>query len=200
MTVTIAPCRVENVLQQGDILRLPFSHSSFDHVFVCFVLEHIRDPLEALQSLLTFIRPGGTLTAIEGDHGSVYFYPESAAAMEAIQCQVELQRRAGGNANLGRSLFPLLTQAGCTEISVSPRMVYTDSSRPELVEGFTKRTFTAMIEGVRQAALEAGLAQGKRFDQGVADLYRTAEADGTFCYTFFKACGRRPAPGTHPQG
>ena len=25
------------------------------------------------------------------------------------------------------------------------------------------------------------------FDQGVADLYRTAEADGVFCYTFFKA-------------
>ena len=27
------------------------------------------------------------------------------------------------------------------------------------------------------------------FDGGVADLYRTAEADGTFCYTFFKAIG-----------
>jgi hypothetical protein len=25
------------------------------------------------------------------------------------------------------------------------------------------------------------------FDQGIADLYRTAEADGVFCYTFFKA-------------
>jgi hypothetical protein len=27
------------------------------------------------------------------------------------------------------------------------------------------------------------------FDQGIADLYRTAQADGTFCYTFFKAFG-----------
>ena len=25
------------------------------------------------------------------------------------------------------------------------------------------------------------------FDRGVADLHRTAEADGVFCYTFFKA-------------
>ena len=26
--------------QQGDIFRLPFGPGSFDHVFVCFVLEH----------------------------------------------------------------------------------------------------------------------------------------------------------------
>jgi hypothetical protein len=25
------------------------------------------------------------------------------------------------------------------------------------------------------------------FDRGIADLYRTAAADGVFCYTFFKA-------------
>jgi hypothetical protein len=24
-------------------------------------------------------------------------------------------------------------------------------------------------------------------DKGITDLYRTAEADGVFCYTFFKA-------------
>jgi len=25
------------------------------------------------------------------------------------------------------------------------------------------------------------------FDKGIQDLYRTTEADGVFCYTFFKA-------------
>jgi hypothetical protein len=29
-----------------------------------------------------------------------------------------------------------------------PRMVYVDSNRPDLVDGFTRKTFTAMIEGV----------------------------------------------------
>jgi hypothetical protein len=65
-----------------------------------------------------------------------------------------------------------------------------DSSRPELVEGFTKKTFTAMIEGVRQAAFGAGLIEPAEFEAGVRDLYRTAEEDGVFCYTFFKARGR----------
>jgi SAM-dependent methyltransferase len=175
---------------QGDIFRLPFREASFDHLFLCFVLEHLPRPLEALLALKKFIRPGGSITVIEGDHGSAYFYPDSPAARRAIGCQVELQRKAGGNANIGRELYPLLRAAGFSDVSVSPRMVYVDSSRPELVEGFTKKTFTAMIEGVRQAAFGAGLIEPAEFEAGVRDLYRTAEEDGVFCYTFFKARGR----------
>ena len=105
--------------------------------------------------------------------------------------QVELQRHAGGNANIGRELYPLLHQAGFEQISVSPRMVYVDDSRPALVEGFTKRTFTAMIEGVRTAALTAGIIDAATFDQGIADLYRTAKPGGVFCYTFFKGVAEK---------
>jgi len=68
-------------------------------------------------------------------------------------------------------------------------MVYVDSGKPELVEGFTKKTFTAMIEGVRSQALQAGLIEPQIFEKGIRDLYRTTEADGVFCYTFFKAVG-----------
>jgi ubiquinone/menaquinone biosynthesis C-methylase UbiE len=175
--------------EQADIFNLPFQKESFDHVFVCFVLEHLSRPIEALTILKGMIVPGGTITVIEGDHGSAYFHPDSVAAHQAIACQVELQRRAGGNANVGRALYPLLCQAGYHEVRVSPRMVYVDSSKPDFVDGFTKKTFTAMIEGVRESAIEAGLIASDLFDQGIADLYRTAQTDGTFCYTFFKAFG-----------
>lgn len=70
-------------------------------------------------------------------------------------------------------------------------MVYVDASRPELVDGFTRKTFTAMIEGVREPALAAGLSDAVTFDAGVRDLHRTTEPDGTFCYTFFKGVGTR---------
>ncbi len=177
--------------QQADIFALPFEPGSFDHVFVCFVLEHLRRPIEALHALRTLLRPGGTITVIEGDHGSTYFHPDSEAAREAIRCLVELQRSAGGNGMIGRQLYPLLTTAGFSEVSVSPRMVYVDSSRPELVEGFTKQTFTTMIEGVRASALKAGIVDPDVFDRGVCDLFETAGPNGVFCYTFFKAVAHR---------
>jgi SAM-dependent methyltransferase len=175
--------------RQADIFALPFDPESFDHVFVCFVLEHLSRPVEALIALKTLLRPGGTITVIEGDHGSAYFHPDSAAAREAISCQVELQRRAGGNAMIGRQVYPLLIDAGFDAVRVSPRMVYVDSSRPQLVDGFTKKTFTAMVEGVRESAIEAGIVKPEVFDAGIRALYRTAEADGVFCYTFFKGVG-----------
>jgi len=188
----IAEAGLTNVqFQQADIFNLPPGLGSFDHIFVCFVLEHLSRPVEVLHTLKSHLREGGTITVIEGDHGSTYFYPDSRAAHEAIQCQVELQRRAGGNAMIGRELYPLLHSAGYSSIRVSPRMVYVDSSKPELVEGFTKKTFTAMIEGVRESAVEAGIVERDVFEQGIIDLYRTAEADGVFCYTFFKAVGKK---------
>lgn len=172
---------------QADIFNLDFDPESFDHVFVCHVLEHLDRPDEALLILKNLIRVGGTITVIEGDHGSAYFYPDSDAAHRAIQCLVKLQKSSGGNALIGRELYPLLKEAGFGSIRVSPRMVYVDSSKPALVEGFTKNTFTAMVEGIRDDALKAQIIDEDTFDQGIRDLYRTSETDGVFCYTFFKA-------------
>jgi ubiquinone/menaquinone biosynthesis C-methylase UbiE len=182
---------IRNVeFMQGDIFALPFEAASFDHAFVCFVLEHLARPVQALQALRRLLKPGGTITVIEGDHGSTYFHPDSAAARRAVDAQVQLQAAAGGNALVGRQLYPLLVESGFEAPSVSPRMVYVDASRPAWVEGFTKNTFNAMIEGVRDAALAAGITSAEDFDAGVRDLHRTAEADGVFCYTFFKGIAR----------
>jgi SAM-dependent methyltransferase len=176
--------------RQADLFDLPFEAQSFDHVFVCFVLEHLSKPVEALVVLRRLLKPGGTITVFEGDHGSTFFHPHSDLAQKSIDCQVELQRRGGGNALIGREVYPLLARAGFADVRVSPRMVYVDASRPDLVEGFTRRTFTAMIEGVRGPAIEAGIIDPATFDAGIRALHRTSEDDGVFCYTFFKGVGR----------
>lgn len=53
-----------------------------------------------------------------------------------------------------------------------------------------------MIAGVRQAAVTGGLIEPTSFDAGIAALRRTTEADGVFCYTFFKGVATNtPRPG-----
>jgi SAM-dependent methyltransferase len=177
--------------EQADIFDLPYEAESFDHVFVCFVLEHLSRPREALTILKNVLRSRGTITVIEGDHASTFFYPDNVAAHEAIESLVKVQAQVWGNALIGRQLFPLMLESGFDDVRVSPRMGYVDGSRPDLVDAFTKKTFTAMIEGVRESATAAGLIEPERFDEGVEALYRAAKPDGVFCYTFFKAVGEK---------
>jgi SAM-dependent methyltransferase len=172
--------------------QAPFPPAGFDHVFVCFVLEHLPRPQQALVALRGLLRPGGTLTVIEGDHGTTVMHPEHAHARAAVDALVQLQRRAGGDALIGRRLYPLLAGAGFADVRVSPRQVYADGGDPALADAFTRRTFAAMVEGVRREALAAGLLDAARFDAGVQALHRAAEEDGSFSYTFFKAVARRP--------
>ena len=179
--------RITNVtFQMADIFDLPYEEEYFDHVFVCFVLEHLKKPVEALRRLRVVLKKGGSITVIEGDHGSTFFHPDSQAAMRTIQCLVQIQSRTGGNALIGRQLFPILRNAGFDRPVISPRMVYTDSSRPELVDGFTKKTFIAMVEGVGEQALEMNLLSSGEWKNGISDLRAAAKSDGVFCYTFFK--------------
>lgn len=174
---------------RADLFDLPFEPGSFDHAFVCFVLEHLTEPEMALERLAGLIEAGGTITVIEGDHESAFFHPASRDALVAIRSLVELQASRGGDALIGRRLYPLLETSGYSRVTVSPRMVYVDSSKPELVDGFIRNTFTAMVEGVREQAVGGGFIDAETFERGVSDLYRTAETGGTFCYTFFKATG-----------
>jgi SAM-dependent methyltransferase len=177
--------------RQADVYSLPFPPESFDHVFVCFLLEHLNDPLLALRNLKEVLRPGGTITVIEGDHGSALFYPETAAAKAVIRCLIDLQARMGGNSLIGRELWHLLNDAGFRDVRVSPRQVYADGSSPESGEA-VKNIFIAMVEGVREQAVGGSMMTREKWEQGIRDLYRTTERDGSFCYTFFRGVAEKP--------
>jgi ubiquinone/menaquinone biosynthesis C-methylase UbiE len=58
--------------QRENLTRLSFADEKFDYIFVCFVLEHLEDPVAALKELKRVLRTGGSIAVIEGDHGSCF--------------------------------------------------------------------------------------------------------------------------------
>jgi ubiquinone/menaquinone biosynthesis C-methylase UbiE len=178
---------ISNVhFQIADIMNLPFDDETFDHVYICFVLEHLPDPVRALLSLKRVLKKEGSITVIEGDHGSCYFHPETEEAVKAWQCLITGQTDLHCNPLMGRELYPLLTEAGFKNIEVDPRIVYVDSDKPELVDGFIKKTIIAMVEGVKDQAIDSGLINLETWNKGIKDLHKSAEPSGTFFYNFFK--------------
>lgn len=49
------------VIAQGDIYEMPFQLSFFDAVVCVAVLQHMTDPKKAINTLLSYVKPGGSL-------------------------------------------------------------------------------------------------------------------------------------------
>ena len=61
---------------QGDLLRLPFAESSFDHIYSLGVLDHTPDPRKAFLGLARRLKPGGRI--------AIWVYPRERPALEKI--------------------------------------------------------------------------------------------------------------------
>jgi ubiquinone/menaquinone biosynthesis C-methylase UbiE len=178
---------------QADIFTLPFKPSSFDHVFVCFVLEHLAEPLSALNIFTDLLKPGGTLTLIEGDHGSGFWTPETVESRIAWEGLIDSQISLGHDPNIGRRLYPILKHAGFLAREVSPKWVYADQSSPTLLQGVINQIIAPMVYSAEHQVLESGYAREDDWFKGLNDIRNVAlHPDGTFFYTWFKGVGVKP--------
>ena len=176
---------------QANVYAPPFSHNTFDHIFVCYVLEHLPDPLQALNTLKTLLKRGGAITAIEGDHGSAFFYPETQEGLEVWRCLQRLQLQTSGDGHIGRRLYSLFKESGATDIQITPLPVYCDPSRPEMMEGFADKTIVGMLNGIEHEVLARKMIAPEIWRKGIRDLLNLAASrDGTFMYTFFRAVAK----------
>jgi len=178
----------------GDLGRDPLTGEVFDHAFVCFLLEHLKRPETALARLRGMLRAGGTLTLIEGDHGSFRFQPETPASRAVWDALVAEQRRLGGDPMIGRRLRGLMSAAGFSDVSVAPILIYADGGDPVLREGFMRRIIVPMVEGVRARVLAEGF-DARLWERGIEDLLAADSGDGSCYYLFFEAVGSKGAHG-----
>jgi SAM-dependent methyltransferase len=177
---------------QADIFDLPFEEEYFDHLFICHLLEHLFEPVSALNTLRKHLKPGGSITVFEGDHGSCYFHPQTEDTLQIWNCLIEVQKRLGANSLIGRELFPMIKGSGFRNVRIVPKMVYIDQAYPELRESFVDKTIIPMVEGVKTQSLDLGLTDEGSWHKGIKGLRQTRiDKNGVFCYTFFKGTAIR---------
>jgi ubiquinone/menaquinone biosynthesis C-methylase UbiE len=175
-------------LQQADVYDLPFDDSQFDHIFVCWVLEHLPKPVVALKALKRLLKKDGTITVIEGDHASCFFRPKSKAAQKLWDCLIAMEKQGGADPTIGRFLSPLLRTAGFADIAISPLVVYADHNTPELMTGFVEKAMIEMMAGMRDKALDGQFTNQEEWDRGMADFHKIlSEPAGAFSLTIYKA-------------
>jgi SAM-dependent methyltransferase len=116
-----APAQTVSSIQfvQASIYSLPFADQSFDAVFAHAVLEHLQEPVKALQECWRVLKPGGWIGVRSPDLGGFLIAPEHPDLDEAIAYYKCCQRQNGGNLNIGRQLRALLREAGFSAIQAT---------------------------------------------------------------------------------
>ena len=179
--------------RREDITGLSFADETFDHIFVCFVLEHLDAPVRALKELRRVLRIGGTITVIEGDHGSCFWHPETPESIAAWSGLIAAQRNIGHDPNIGRRLTPLLTEAGFKLRTCEPAWLYADRLKPALRDGMVDHIIVPMVQSAERQMLTGNLVPKKVYEKGIVDLSRVDQIEqGTFFYTWFKAVAAKP--------
>jgi ubiquinone/menaquinone biosynthesis C-methylase UbiE len=86
---------------RGD--ELPFADGSFDGVYICWLLEHVPDPLAVIREARRVLAPGGLLYCTEVFNDALYVFPNSPAIMAYWRAFNECQRQMGADPNAALS-------------------------------------------------------------------------------------------------
>jgi protein-L-isoaspartate O-methyltransferase len=174
----------------SDLYEHTLESDSFDHIFVCFLLEHLHDPGIALDIFHETLRIGGTITVIEGDHGSGFWTPETNESRLAWDGLIRSQRELGHDPNIGRRIHPLLQGAGFSVTDVSPRWIYADQSNHELMDGVINQIIVPMVYSAEGQVLGSKYMDNDTWKRGLKDIANVSiHQAGTFFYTWFKGVG-----------
>jgi ubiquinone/menaquinone biosynthesis C-methylase UbiE len=175
----------------GNIYQPCFDPASFAAVFAHQLLQHLKQPVEALRSMRALLTREGVLGVREVDWGSATFYPENAGMRRFLGLYYALARRNGGEPNAGRCLRRWLREAGFSEVRVSTATTsYADPvSTREWGESYAERT---LFSNIADKAVEYGLASRDDLADMAADWRQWGrDADAFYCLTHTEAVAWR---------
>ena len=159
--------------RQGDALQPPLrpeEWGTFDVAHTRFVLEHLREPLVAVQAMVRAVRPGGRIVLEDDDHDLMRLTPEPSgfpALWNAYQGSYEY---LGNDPRIGRRLISLLSDAGAQPIRNSFVFFGSCASEPHFRQYVDN--LVSVIRGARGAVIEAGLLDSSLFDTAVIELQK----------------------------
>jgi ubiquinone/menaquinone biosynthesis C-methylase UbiE len=110
---------IEADLRVGNGVNLSWDSGYFDHVYIMWLLEHLKDATAILRESHRVLRCGGTITITETDYTSFKVTPFSADWDYLEKAQYEFFARHG-NPIAGRQLGLLLSAAGFTNVRNGP--------------------------------------------------------------------------------
>lgn len=188
-TAHAAELGVTNVsFRVASVYELPFDSASFDAVFAHAVLQHLREPLAALEEMRRVVRPGGVIGVRDDDAGTLAVGPPSEEMSEVTELLELVTRAGGGDPHLGRRHRQLLGQAGFTDVVASATVQAHGDSAGTAAQGDVA---AALLEHMAPTISTSGWASVDRVRQLAEACRRWGTGPDSFdVITWCEAVGR----------
>ncbi len=184
------PAGIGSSFASGDAFNLPFNKTSFDLVACQYVLQHLNQPVRALEEMRRVSRPRGQVIIFEFDDRTGFSYPAPPRELdELFQAKIALIERKGGDRSIGRKLYHLLFTAGWIdiEIKIIPDIWQGSADRRGALES-TYLSFTQL----KPQLLAEKLISESAFDAGLKQLYDYYQGEIFSVIFFFAAFAKNP--------
>jgi len=174
----------------GDAHSLDFEPDAFDAAYLCWVLEHVRDPARVLSEVRRTLRPGSHVVVNEVQNASYFVAPYSPAMLRYWGAFNDHQFELGGDPFIGAKLGNLLQRVGFTDITTEVRTVHLDNRRPAERAEFLDFWTDLLLSGC-EGLLEAGKVDEATVRDMRAEMKDVSrDPDSVFFFSFVQARAR----------
>ncbi len=179
-------------LREQDAQQLKLAKKDYDAAFLCWLLEHVPDPVAVLKGVRKHLRKGATIYCSEVFNQTLFLEPYSPAYLKYWFEFNDLQCSINGHPFIGAQLGHLLKEAGFVNIQTEIRPFHFDSREPE-----KRATFTEYFFDILLSAEDSLLASGRVDKKTIAEMKREVEVvkkakDAVFFYAFVRATATAP--------
>ena len=103
----------------GDVYALEWGDASFDVVHAHQVLQHLTDPIAAVEQMRRVLQPGGVLAVRDSDYPAFAWAPADPLLDRWLKLYLRIVAGNGAHADAGRRLLGWVQAAGFTDVRVS---------------------------------------------------------------------------------
>jgi ubiquinone/menaquinone biosynthesis C-methylase UbiE len=173
-----------------DAQHLDFEGGGFDGAFLCWILEHVKDPARVLSETRRVLRPGAQIVVNEVMNSSFFLEPYSPAIWRYWMAFNNYQHDNAGDPFIGAKLGNLLLQQGYRNIDTRVKILHYDNRQPsrrrEAIRYWKELLHSAKDQLLQAKSIEDDLV--KRMDEE----FRQVEAapNAVFFYAFVQAAAQ----------
>lgn len=173
-----------------DATQLKFESNSFDGAFLCWVLEHVPEPMRVLSEVRRTLKSGGRIYVTEVMNSTFFLEPYSPNTWKYWMSFNDYQHDGAGDPFVGAKLGNMLAAVGFKKVTTTVKTWHLDNRHPEkrkeIIEYWTELLLSAADQLIEAKYVDRETVDGMKKElESVKN-----DPDAVFFYSFMQAEAR----------